>query len=222
MNGLRPDFVLLSPRKGIAVYEVKDWNLSALDYRYSGDPPKLIASDGKKKFSLGVERDPVAKMLMYKSEVFNLYCPSLGRNHGFGAIVGGIVFPFAKTEHVRELLMPAIRQHSLHKYPRHNLVIGCDVLDAEPSDALKRMVLPPIFSFNLEMSEDVADDLRHWLVEPEPPKAEKTRQDYLRIGGVMATSADGRQDSVAHCSYPAPEFSGGNSAATLSGSVSTQ
>ncbi|NCB60598.1 MAG: DNA helicase, partial [Gammaproteobacteria bacterium] len=32
LNGLRPDFVLLHPRAGIAVFEVKDWNLDAMHY----------------------------------------------------------------------------------------------------------------------------------------------------------------------------------------------
>ncbi|WP_238365514.1 NERD domain-containing protein [Mesobacterium pallidum] len=32
LNGLRPDFVLLNPDIGIAVFEVKDWNLDAMDY----------------------------------------------------------------------------------------------------------------------------------------------------------------------------------------------
>ena len=32
LNGLRPDFVLLSPKVGVAVFEVKDWNLSAMHY----------------------------------------------------------------------------------------------------------------------------------------------------------------------------------------------
>ncbi len=27
LNGLRPDFVLLHPQVGIAVFEIKDWNL---------------------------------------------------------------------------------------------------------------------------------------------------------------------------------------------------
>ena len=33
LNGLRPDFVLLNPNIGIAVYEVKHWNLDAMPYR---------------------------------------------------------------------------------------------------------------------------------------------------------------------------------------------
>lgn len=32
LNGLRPDFVLLNPQGGIAVFEVKDWNLNAMRY----------------------------------------------------------------------------------------------------------------------------------------------------------------------------------------------
>jgi len=32
LNGLRPDFVLLHPQNGVAVFEVKDWDLNALEY----------------------------------------------------------------------------------------------------------------------------------------------------------------------------------------------
>ena len=32
LNGLRPDFVLLHPKVGIAVFEVKDWNLQAMQF----------------------------------------------------------------------------------------------------------------------------------------------------------------------------------------------
>lgn len=169
LNGLRPDFVLLSPKKGIAVYEVKDWNLSAMRYAYEGRPPKLFGEDGLKRFLIGPSRDPVEKIITYKSEIFDLYCPSLGRNHGFGAIVGGIVFPFATTEQTTDILTPALLHNHLLDYPRHNVVVGSDLLSECPSDKDLKKVLPSIYSMNREMSADVADDLRHWLVEPEPP-----------------------------------------------------
>lgn len=168
LNGLRPDFVLLSPKKGIAVYEVKDWNLSAIRYEYRGDPPKLFGEDSHKRFAISPSQDPVAKVMTYKSEIFDLYCPSLGRNHGFGTIVGGVVFPFSTTERTTELLRPAIEHNNLHSYPRHNVVVGSDLLSECPSDKDLKRVLPLIYSINQEMSADVADDLRHWLVEPEP------------------------------------------------------
>jgi hypothetical protein len=173
MNGLRPDFVLLSPKKGIAVYEVKDWDLSAIEYRYEGNPPKLIGIERKGRFALGEDRDPVAKISTYKSEIFDLYCPSLGRKHGFGAIVGGIVFPFSPTNQVEALLRPA-REHRGHlDYPRHNVIVGSDLLADECSEYDLKHVLPSIYSINQDMSEDVAEDLRHWLVEPEPPRDQR-------------------------------------------------
>ncbi len=47
LNGLRPDFVLLNPNVGIAVFEVKDWNLKAMPYRVKdaeGSTPELWAT----------------------------------------------------------------------------------------------------------------------------------------------------------------------------------
>ena len=35
LNGLRPDFVLLHPNRGIAVFEVKDWDPQKIDYQYN-------------------------------------------------------------------------------------------------------------------------------------------------------------------------------------------
>jgi len=68
LNGLRPDFVLLSPQKGIAVYEVKDWDLRALEYFYKVQPertPILLANDGHKTFSMA-KNDPFVKIQAYK------------------------------------------------------------------------------------------------------------------------------------------------------------
>ena len=31
LNGLRPDIVVLHPRVGIAVFEIKDWDLAAME-----------------------------------------------------------------------------------------------------------------------------------------------------------------------------------------------
>ena len=50
LNGLRPDFVLLNPRVGIAVFEVKDWNLDAMSYfvcdDHNGLPTLMASKDG--------------------------------------------------------------------------------------------------------------------------------------------------------------------------------
>src|SRR5258708_6564589 len=79
LNGLRPDFVLLNPDVGIAVFEVKDWNLSAMHYgidKREGKPPLLWAEKDGKRFSLQKD-NPVEKVHLYRNEIFDLYCPRL-------------------------------------------------------------------------------------------------------------------------------------------------
>ena len=68
LNGLRPDFVLLHPRAGIAVFEVKDWNLSAMHYEVierDRKSPVLMGEKDGKRFSLQ-NQNPVEKVRRYK------------------------------------------------------------------------------------------------------------------------------------------------------------
>jgi hypothetical protein len=61
LNGLRPDFVLLNPRVGIAVFEVKDWNLGAMRYFTETDTwgASLWAEkDGRLSVSRTIIRSP--------------------------------------------------------------------------------------------------------------------------------------------------------------------
>ncbi len=165
LNGLRPDFVLLSPQKGIAVFEVKDWNLDALHYFFkkpANTAPILFGDDGKKQFSLQ-KQNPVERINQYKEEIFNLYCPRLEENKGFGVITGGIIFTCAKTQAVKELLRPAIKHYGHDQYERLNTVCGSDVLDS--GDITK--VIPNVYKIDQRMNKVLAADLRNWLVEPE-------------------------------------------------------
>src|SRR4051812_34624561 len=66
LNGLRPDFVLLHPRVGIAVFEVKDWNLAAMSYyvRGTGDSLALWAENREGR-RFRVRDNPVEKVVQY-------------------------------------------------------------------------------------------------------------------------------------------------------------
>src|SRR5690606_2789167 len=77
LNGLRPDFVLLNPRVGVAVFEVKDWNLDAMTYqieRNQNGIPHLFGIKEGKKFRI---ENPADKLALYKQEIHDLYCPRL-------------------------------------------------------------------------------------------------------------------------------------------------
>lgn len=106
LNGLRPDFVLLHPGVGIAVFEVKDWDLDAMRYYVrKGDTgrPELWAERDNKTFS--VERsNPVRAASRYKQDINDIYCPRLDGRHGLGAITAGVIFPFADADRARTLL----------------------------------------------------------------------------------------------------------------------
>lgn len=159
LNGLRPDFVLLHPENGIAVYEVKDWDLDALDYFFQGTPPSLHGRRDAKTFSLA-SQDPIAKVTAYKEEIHGLYCPSLPGQVGFGVITAGVVFPYASREKLNNLFGPPYKKHLA--YPQNPL---CSREDLESEDVLK--FFPLLQRRNEHMTPEIATELRSWLVEPE-------------------------------------------------------
>ena len=111
MNGLRPDFVLLHPKVGMAVFEVKNWDLDAMRYFFekneSGYPSlKAINAEGK-VFSLKRE-NPVDKVNRYRQELYELYCPRLEKKNRSALITAGVIFPSANGDRVRTLLAPSL------------------------------------------------------------------------------------------------------------------
>ena len=71
LNGLQPDLVLLNPSVGIAVFEVKDWNLNAMEYFAQGNPPRLMARDKHGKIFSKESENPIKKIQLYEDELLN-------------------------------------------------------------------------------------------------------------------------------------------------------
>lgn len=166
LNGLRPDFVLLHPKKGIAVYEIKDWSLQSMDYFINEDKdvPCLMGRRNGKCFSLA-KQDPVAKIDQYKQEIFNLYVPSLPSKNGLGSIVSGIIFTNASTSEMENLLSPLRKHYGHDRYRRQYPIIGNDIIGRTDEDSLRKL-LNSVYKIDESMSEVTAAELRHWLVEP--------------------------------------------------------
>jgi len=180
LNGLRPDFVLLNPNAGIAVFEVKDWNLDAMEYRVEKRPgrsPVLVARKDDTAFSHESE-NPVTKIQRYKDEIFNLYCPRLKQRAGFAVITAGVIFPFADGTRVRSLLEPCMTYRGLDRAPAYNPVSG--------RDDLARADMGAIFpegrrKFSGQMNQELAADMRNWLIEPDVAAAQRTPIELDRI-----------------------------------------
>ena len=172
LNGLRPDFVLLNPKVGIAVFEVKDWDLGAMRYFTQADEwgvTALWAEKDGKSFSVQ-NSNPVTKVNLYKKEIFELYCPRLRHGAGWAAITAGVIFPFARKNQVRNLLSPFLRSDESDAYGRYQPISGMDEVTSGNIEA----VFPEVSrKSSALMSEDLARDLRGWLVEPDFSSAQR-------------------------------------------------
>lgn len=171
LNGLRPDFVLLNPKGGIAVYEVKDWDLSRMDYFVKLDgqsgAPKLMARKDGKEFSIE-KHNPVRKIQLYKEEIYNLYAPSLPTRKGFGLICAGIIFTNATTSEAERLLAPFRETIISRGFEKFYPVIGAELLQLSKRDLSKNRdkILFSAFKIEMEMNKTIAGEMRNWLVEP--------------------------------------------------------
>ena len=167
LNGLRPDFVLLNPNAGIAVFEVKDWDLNALeyfvDYAGAGEARLMARQTSGETFILRGD-NPVNKIRLYKDELFNLYCPRLNEKSGLAVITAGVIFTRSPREQVQNLFAPfRDRDDGIANYPQYYPLSGSD--DVQSGNIAH---LFPEWWRNSSnyMSEDTASDLRGWLNEP--------------------------------------------------------
>lgn len=172
LNGLRPDFILLNPHVGIAVFEVKDWNLDAMEYfidKKDGKPILMGNKDGK-KFSIQ-KSNPVKQIDIYKREIYELYCPRLQTKSGLAAITTGIIFPFADDEKVNQLLAPFVQRSELCRNPRYFTISGVNALQ---QGQLGKVFPEGVRHSSSLINEILAKDLRNWLIEPDFAATQRT------------------------------------------------
>lgn len=187
LNGLKPDFVLLNPKVGIAVFEVKDWNFDAMSYRVERNGltmPKLIATKDGKSFSKQKE-NPIEQVYQYKQELFNLYCPRLQQGAGFAVITAGTIFPFADDAYVKNLFAPCLRYRKMDDYPQYSPISG--------EQALKNGDLFAVFpeaerTYSSKMSPELYKDIQNWLIEPDFSEAQRKPIELDRIQRSFVTS----------------------------------
>jgi hypothetical protein len=181
LNGCRPDIVLLNPNVGIAVFEVKDWDLDAMEYRVQENragSPKLLAKRDGREFLV---KNPRAQVARYKREIFEVFCPRLDSRMGLAAITAGLIFPFADEEKLNQLMTPL--GSGINLYQSYDPVSGAQSIGS--GDIIK--VFPESSrSSSSYMNADLADDLRSWLVEPtnsseqrEPLQVDQNQRDLI-------------------------------------------
>jgi uncharacterized protein YjbI with pentapeptide repeats len=172
LNGLRPDFVLLNPNIGIAVFEVKDWNLNAMPYRVKqidDETPQLWATS-KDGIDFRVKDNPIEKIALYKENIANLYCPQIdilnteNTANYYNLITAGVIMTSTTTQIARDLFKPFLRKKGfLGSLQTYYPVVGFDAVleDVFPASVLKDDETAGL------MTPEIAKSLRSWLVEPD-------------------------------------------------------
>ena len=191
LNGARPDFVLLNPNVGIAVFEVKDWDLDAMPYWVDQEEGPVLRAQAAAGPPFTVKDNPVEKVVNYKSEILSLYCPRLGlRVEEFpgavAVVTAGVIMMGTSTRRARELFAPFVQHLNLGgtKAPYHTIV-GADAIRA---GALNAVLPSALHERSFHMKSEFADDLRGWLVEPELVAEQRTVLPLTSVQRRIATT----------------------------------
>jgi hypothetical protein len=175
LNGLRPDIVLLHPGVGVAVFEVKDWDLGAMHYyaeSVGSGRQVLMARDGSGKTFSREAENPINKILLYKEELFDLYCPRLDNRAGFAVITAGLIFPCSPRSEVERVFGPFREAHEgMREYPQYYPISSSEDVT---SGTLHAMFPESKRQSSKAMSSAIADDLRGWLKEPFSSQEQRT------------------------------------------------
>lgn len=165
LNGLCPDLVLLNPFVGIVIFEIKDWDFSAMTYdwetRGQGNAKTLIGRKDGKSFKL---ENPIQKAQLYKKEILDLYCPSVSLT----AIAAPVVASCVVFSKLTSAAARAFYKQGFHNPPSDQLMrkyhpaIGYDA----PQIGLANLIDFFGMRSSKYMNEHHATDLRFWLDEP--------------------------------------------------------
>lgn len=172
LNGLCPDFVLLNPKVGIAVFEVKNWNFGAIQYfpkKVGAKRVDLWGASGGKEFSRETD-NPFRKIALYKERIFNIYCPRLQQKAGFAAITGGVILPSATRAQGLELQQGFLGETEQKTASTYLPVSGAEELR---KNNLSKVFPEALRENSSVMTPALADDLRGWLVEPDFSKEQR-------------------------------------------------
>jgi len=128
------------------------------------DRQVLMARDGNGKTFSREAENPINKILLYKEELFDLYCPRLDNRAGFAVITAGLIFPCSPRSEVERVFGPFRDAHDgMREYPNYYPLAGAEEVTSGNLDS----IFPESRRQSSQvMSSVIADDLRGWLKEP--------------------------------------------------------
>lgn len=136
INGRKPDFAVLNPKSGLGIFEVKDWALSSSHWR--------------------TYRSAIEQARGYRALFKNLFAARHNEGIDFPVTVG-LIFTRASDAEVRKYFAAFLDGSP------HTTISGRETLEQRQINR----IFPLAERRNpLVLSDDAANDLRSWLIEP--------------------------------------------------------
>lgn len=186
LNGDRPDVVIMRPKGGVLIIEVKDWNLDL--YRLDEKKHWHLKNPKNEAERRANIKSPIKQVLNYKENLYNLHVENLLENKIFEpklwAVVSCAVFFYnAQRRQIQSLLIEPFRKDSRYMgFIRHIDLIGYDDLTPE----FFKKILHRHYMFgnqkSLYFDDELYRSIKHLLV---PPR-------HLREQGNFFKRYDGR------------------------------
>ena len=180
LNGLCPDVVILHPRVGIGVFEVKNWDFSAMEYgveTHRNGKVHLFAIDHQGQKISYIKKNPVDQLLLYRKEIVDLYCPILSKRDYSVVVSCGLVLPSATIDDSIRLFHPILKSRNRKIYAatekeKHNsyVIFTKENFTKKISETFPSGISRSGSKF---MNPIIAEQLRIWLVEPDAPKEQR-------------------------------------------------
>lgn len=175
LNGLEPDFVLLNPKVGVAVFEVKGWNFDRREFQIkrnkSGAPILMSRNKGEPNFYRVVD-NPIDKIYLYKQELSELYLARVEGANAYRVITAGVILPFADDDQIQKLFEPFRQRYRMHEWPNYYPLVGRESIE---TNNLRAVFPEANRSSSRYMNEAAAQDLRSWLIEPDHSKTQREK-----------------------------------------------
>lgn len=178
-NGLCPDIIILHPNKGVCIFEIKNWDFKAIEYRSYREANGRMHLKGVSKTGeiFKIKNNPVDQLLLYRKEMRHLYCPQLDTPIGGSILYCGLVFPSASDEELKDVILPIFECRNRILFSKNNrtakyLIFSKDNFEKNFLDSFPRVITN---SFNnSSMDPKIAEYLRYWLIEPDASKEQRT------------------------------------------------
>ena len=166
LNGLRPDFVLLNPNVGIAVFEVKDSDFSALEIDAKTLSPVLEDPAHRRALYSAQMRvkGAVEQLHLYKNELSELYCPRLDQKAALAVVTAGLIFPNTPDNILKSILLSVNIPNEIRRWTKYYPIAGQNSLDEK---AISNIFPESSRRSSFYLNEEKAKDLRSWLIEPD-------------------------------------------------------